>query len=177
MGRFRNLRLAGLPLAMLLGSCSIIDTPVSTASGAGVARGSSIELVSEPFAPNELNQRVRSQIESELVRAGYRVAPHAEYVLEFAIAKRPPGIGILLSESETPQPESGTWRSRPVDGNAFALCSTSIYRLMLVISRAQTREIVFKGSSDDDICDQITDDKLKNMVAVSIARLRETSIP
>lgn len=177
MQRFRNSKLVGMPLAAMLASCSVIDTPVSTASGLGITRGSSISLADEPEAPNEFNQRVRSQIEMELVRTGYRVGTNSDYVLEFAIAKRPPGIGILLPEGETAQPEAGTWRSRPVDRNAFALCTASIYRLMLVVSRTQTREIVFKGSSDDDICDQITDEKLKTMVAVSIARLHERSMP
>ena len=177
MGLFLNSRLMSLPLAALLASCSVIDVPVSTASGSGIARGSSIILASESLPTNELNQRVRNRVESELVRAGYLVTPDAQYILELAVAKRPLAIGILLPEGETPESEAGTWRSRPVDRDTFALCAPSIYRLMFVISRAKTREIVFKGSSDDDICDQISDEKLKSMVAISVARLRETSIP
>lgn len=164
-----------MPLAAVLASCSVIDVPVSTASGYGIAQGSSIALVSEPSTTNKLDQRVRSQIESELVRAGYRVGTNTDYILEFAIAKRPPGVGILLPEGEAARPEAGTWRSRPVDRDTFALCSASIYRLMFVISRERTREIVYKGSSDDDICGEISDEKLKTMVASSIARLRESS--
>ena len=176
MGLFANSRLMSLPLAALLASCSVVDTPVSTASGSGITRGSSITFASESSSPNELNQRVRNEVESELLRAGYLIAPDAQYILELAFAKRPPAIGILLPEGETPEPEAGTWRSRPVDVGTFALCKPSIYRLMLVISHAKTREIVFKGSSDDDICDQISDEKLKNMVAIAIASLRETSM-
>lgn len=177
MGRFGKFALAGLPFTTLLASCSIVDVPVSTATGTGVASGSAIAFVSEASTTNELRDRVRSKIEMELVRAGYRIEPKPEYVVEFAIAKRPSAIGILLPEGETAQPEAGTWRSRPVDRNSFTLCSPSIYRLMIVISRESTSEIVFRGSSDDDICDQISEDKLRTMVASVVAGLRGRSMP
>lgn len=175
MGKLGKFAIAGLPFAVILTSCSIVDVPVSTAAGSGVAMGSTIAFVAEAPASNELRERVRRKIEMELVRAGYRIDQRPEFVVEFAIAKRQPAIGILLPEGETAQPEAGTWRSRPIDRNTFALCSPSIYRLMIVISRESTQEIVFRGSSDDDVCDQISDEKLRTMVASAVAGLRGRS--
>ena len=172
MERFAKFGVAGFTTAALLASCSIVDVPISTATGLGVAGGSTIAFVNEDPTPNELRERVRNKIKIELIRAGYQIEPKSEHVVEFAIANRPAAIGILLPESEKSEPEAGSWRSRPVDRNSFALCRSSIFRVMIVVSRKSSGEILFKGSSDDDLCGEISDQTLRAMVASALAGLR-----
>lgn len=177
MGRLRIFSWAFLPLAALLTSCVVVDGPVSTSSGSGLAKGSIIAFAeTQQSASNALQARVQNGIADELVRVGYRVGPKPDYRLEFGIAKRPAGTGVLLPGNNTARPEEGTWRSRPIDKDSFALCTGSIYRLMIVVSREQTGEIVFKGGSDDEICGTLTDEKLRSLVASSIAGLRQKSL-
>lgn len=161
---------------MLLASCSIVDVPVSTASGSGLMPGSSIVLQEDSTGASDLGTRARGALESEMLRAGYRIETDAEFIVEFAVARRPLEVGILLPESDVSQPEAGTWRSRPMDRDTINLCKASIYRLMLVVFRAGDRKIVFRGSSDDDVCGDINDQKLRTMSASLVAQIRQRSL-
>lgn len=157
----------------LLSSCSIVDVPVSTASGSGLASGASL-AISADRDPNE--KRVERVLETELARVGYRIEPSAQFVVEFGFARRPSNVGILLPEADVNQPEAGTWRSRPIDHGAIELCKASIYRLMIVVTHRESRQILFRGSSDDDVCGDLSDQKLKTMVAVVVAQMRQRSM-
>ena len=176
MGRLSIIALALTPMIVPLASCAVVNSPISAASGSGLALNSTIGFSETSDISGEFHARTRRQIEAELVRIGYRIGSYTDYALELGIAKRPSGTGILLPENDTARPEEGTWRSRPVDRDAISFCRGSIYRLMIVISRRQTGEIVFKGSSDDEICSTLTDEKLHSLVASSIAGLRERSL-
>lgn len=160
----------------LLSSCAVVDSPISAASGPGLEFQNVISFADASAMSGELQERTSGQIKAELVRAGYRIGTNTDYVLEFGIGKRPADTGILLRENDTANPEEGTWRSRPVDKNAFALCKGLVYRLMIVISKQRTGEIVFRGSSDNETCGTLTDKKLHSLVASSIAGLRERSL-
>ena len=176
MRRFSIIALAFVVMIPPLASCAVVDSPISTTSGPGVAFQNVISFVEVSAMSGELQERTFGQIKAELVRVGYRIGANTDYVLEFGIGKRPAGTGILLPVNDSANPEAGTWRSRPADKNAFALCTGSVYRLMIVISKQRTGEIVFRGSSENETCATLTDEKLHSLVASSIAGLRERSL-
>ena len=176
MRRFSIIALAFVAMTVPLASCAVVDSPISATSGPGVAFQNVISFADTSAMSGELQERTLGQIKAELVRVGYRIGANTDYVLEFGIGKRPVDTGILLPENDSANPEEGSWRSRPVDKNAFALCKGSLYRLMIVISKQRTGEIVFRVSSDNESCGTLTDEKLHSLVASSIAGLQERSL-
>lgn len=167
-----SLVILSLLAVLSLASCAVVDSPTSVSSGSGVPLGATISVYDAGEDANENNRRIRKALIAELDRAGYRLTDSGEYRIEFGFAKRPAQIGILLGNEDGAKPEAGSWRSRPVERDLITLCDASIYRLMLAVTHEPSGTIRYRGSSDDDICGEPNDQKLKALVAVALGGIK-----
>lgn len=158
----------------LLASCATPSLPITSFRGAGIAPGSTISFLGEEVIQSDLNTKIRGKVDTHLVAAGYRVQPTSDYAIEYSIAQRSPAIGVLIPSQNTSSSEAGTWRSRPIDPKTFSSCWTTIYRLLVVVSKRASGEVVYVGSSDVEACEQISDEKLDILVRLSLSKLSET---
>lgn len=155
----------------LMGSCATPSLPITNFRGAGIAPGSTISFLGEGVIQSDLSTKIRGKVDAQLVASGYRVQPTSDFAIEYSIAQRSPAIGVLLPSQNTSSSEVGIWRSRPIDPKAFPRCKTSIYRVMVVVSKRASGEVVYRGSSDDEACEEISDEKLGILVRLSLSKL------
>ncbi|HMS20378.1 hypothetical protein [uncultured Sphingorhabdus sp.] len=172
-----HFRAQALVTVLFLTACAVVDGPKMTATGRGVASGATVSIVPNDSEDAATDGLVRQLVVAELRRTGFRVDETADLVVEYAFAKRPTQVGILLSGSKADGSELGGWRSRPIDNDLVSLCRPALHRLMLVITDARSGKIVFRGSSEDDWCGDVDRGKLGGMVKAAISGLRANLSP
>lgn len=156
----------------LLAACAVVDSPTASSLGTGIPINTTISIDNEEEAQTSIEQRLRAIVITEVERSGYNIVKNGEYRIELGFSKRSSEVGILLADADISKPESGTWRSRPVDQGVLTLCDASIFRLMVVVRRAGSGEIRYRGSGEDDVCGEPTEQKLRALASVALADMR-----
>lgn len=161
-------------LAIWACGCSVVDGPSVSAFGNPLPIGSSVGLVepSERLSPSA--QIASESLTRALTKAGFKVRAEPEFEIEIGFAQRDAAVGILVHEQGTNRPESGTWRSRPIESSGILKnCKEESTRLMGVVTRRATGDVVFRGSSENRACRTDLRRVIDNLAFSLVAKMRK----